>query len=423
MASIKIKSGCTRVKVGKNIRPNFYNPRVSRVKYESLQKKKGDENSVNETNVTHFSELSKLLESNEYDPQGLNCSQVYDNSSMLKTSGRISREKYSSDIKRKASTSKSISRSFSSPYEHPLGHKILLKADKILKKGEKYSPACHGRNRRANSIQVDPKKATKKTSFTSLLKKYHKPGTECDRRKEKDKDCSFISQFDANFRDLEEADPDEVQSEVPVRANALEKIQGIDEDMSKNPFQDFSETRIKIVHNTQKVRTNSCLRKNSQQMCVKPILKNTRASHTEQVRESKAGIESSRRRREMMKEVNDIIGELQSILHPKGPGTCESDYSQTSEVVKVNSSSMMRSRCNNLSKTEGFRSNQSNNSAKENFYHGNFNLMEWKNKEVEKKFSNNFSNSFYEKLHINNNCQDLRAQKGKRVLIGRTNQK
>lgn len=182
------------------------------------------------------------------------------------------------------------------------------------------------------------------------------------------------------------------------------KIEGIDEEMSKNCYQDFSETRIKIVHHPKRASQNKLVPKKikNQQMSIKPILKNTRSSHAEQIRESKVEIENSRRRREMMKEVNDIIGELQSILHPKGDGTSENSYSQTSEVV-TSSSSMMRSRSNNLSKTEGYGSNQSNNSAKENFYQENFNSMKWKNKEIDENFSNHFSNSFYGKLHIDNN--------------------
>lgn len=180
----------------------------------------------------------------------------------------------------------------SKAYEHPLS-KVLSKADVILKGGLKY--ASYGeqafkRNRIQSTCQVEVPQTTS-ISFSNIMKNHQETHKTWSKKIEEKK-----KHIDESFRDLDD-ESDEVESEIPIKPETQQKILGFDSpeekiiDTSSSKENRFmpAEHYQEQPKNANKIKTQAVIQTNS------------------------VNIERSN----MMKEVNDIIGELQDMLRPR----------------------------------------------------------------------------------------------------------
>ncbi|CAI2369863.1 unnamed protein product [Moneuplotes crassus] len=391
--------------------PNF---RFSRPQYSSLRKEEYKKN------TSQFYELGKYLRNTESGGKCLNCSQYYDRKSSLTNSVDASRKKFSSIAKRSNSVYKAGNSSFTAGYQHPLGSRILSKADTILEKGKKYSSEYYSQNKRVSSIKITSKNERQKISFTSLLKK-HQQTRETWKRK-----LHRVQDLDQSFKDLDQVDPDEVEREVPVKIDTQE-VRGISEEAPAKLNKSVEESRIKIFNGEPKSKEKKALP--APLSILKPVIQQVNICKSDELKRQKEEAEKCHKRDEMMKEVNDIIGELQSILHPKTSNTYHESISELPEFLSLYSESPAKrpvlGDCKkNLCNEEFLSNNESINSGKENFYDEDLQDMESFHKEIEAKIANNTSNIYCDKgLSEYNNCDSPKTQKEeKRVLIDMTNQ-
>ena len=187
-------------------------------------------------------------------------------------------------------------------YDHPLS-KILSKADGILLDGLKYSnydSRRHQKNSKNVSKFVEPE-----ISIKSMIKKHQEKKQIWDLKLKINKPNDDLSQLD-------NVESDEIEHIIPIKAQAISKIVK-------------QET---LVHSDLNQIPDSC--KNEDRCMSQPYFKKSKPDKNQAKKANKAikqtkspvdslKLDSSRAydRDGMMKEVNDIIGELQSMLKPK----------------------------------------------------------------------------------------------------------
>lgn len=142
-------------------------------------------------------------------------------------------------MQRSSSAYKGSQSRSSSAYDHPLGQRILLKADNILMKGKKYTSENYkkpGSSKRVtSSVKITSNKQNQKISFTSLLKKHHRTSQAWKRRTSQHQNLEYATKpaipskfpsqqsLDDSFKDLDSHLSDEVEREVPIQTQTIQK--------------------------------------------------------------------------------------------------------------------------------------------------------------------------------------------------------
>lgn len=203
------------------------------------------------------------------------------------------------------------------------------------------------------------------------------------------------NQLNESFKDLDGIQSDEIEKKVPVQIETEKIIDGFDEDLLSCLNSDIKENRIKLVEDNEReeevenlnipkpealpeVRPNSIPEKE-----LLPMTKSTQISY---------------HRENMMKEVNEMIGELQVILKPKTEETFESSISEPPKVLSKSSDSpvkksIIKEWIKDLWKTEFWSESVCLSDFKEN-YEADLISMENYNEEIEAKFGNIDSGTF-----------------------------
>ena len=203
------------------------------------------------------------------------------------------------------------------------------------------------------------------------------------------------NQLNESFKDLDGIQSDEIEKKVPVQIETEKIIDGFDEDLLSCLNSDIKENRIKLVEDNEReeevenlnipkpealpeVRPNSIPEKE-----LLPMTKSTQISY---------------HRENMMKEVNEMIGELQVILKPKTEETFESSISEPPKVLSKSSDSpvkksIIKEWIKDLLKTEFWSESVGLSDFKEN-YEADLISMENYNEEIEAKFGNIDSGTF-----------------------------
>lgn len=128
-------------------------------------------------------------------------------------------------------------------------------------------------------------------SFSELLKTHQQKSQDWNKKLDESK-----QDIDESFKDLDDVQSDEIEKEIPVRTEAQNRRIEF-EPTPRCPDSSTKENRfIPVTDYIQK-----------------PILKNI----NEKPHEMKKKSSKKNDREGMMKEVNDIIGELQSMLKPR----------------------------------------------------------------------------------------------------------
>lgn len=239
-----------------------------------------------------------------------------------------------SSMKRSSSVYYSNRKKNLSAYEHPLGSRILSKADNILKIGMKYKNNLSLLKPKNSSNIKITRETDHKISFNSLLRKHHQKREDWMEMTQKES-----NQLNESFKDLDGIQSDEIEKKVPVQIETEKIIDGFDEDLLSCLNSDIKENRIKLVEDNEReeevenlnipkpealpeVRPNSIPEKE-----LLPMTKSTQISY---------------HRENMMKEVNEMIGELQVILKPKTEETFESSISEPPKVLSKSSDSPVK---------------------------------------------------------------------------------
>ena len=284
-----------------------------------------------------------------------------------------------------------------SNYKHPLS-RILKKADSILEKGMKYS---------TNYVKKIPKHSGIKMtgtawgaiSFDSLLKN-HSQKRESWLSKLQNKNRSKLNE---SFKDLDSIQSDEIEKEVPVQTETDKKIIGLDAENLSWLNSDLKENRIKIFPESSLMST------------IQPSLQNQ-----PEVKEPKPNLQ----RENMMKEVNDMIDELQIMLKPK-KARKEIDKENLSVVINNPKDTNLNACVKDLWKTDFWSETFSLNSFRDNYATHEPIRSEY-NEEIEATISQMGSISNQEFWSVKGNSKDLNIFETKKpeihVLGDRTNQ-